>query len=736
MYLENSPRIALYNANPITLLGRGIQCIYEGSFAWLAIATHPLFAGDYYMEEDDYPDLLPQSLHVPSSQIPYEQKLVASNSEATPPPTHYVAPTPSVMYMAPLSPRPLAATETDVATLTTSSNVAGPLEQRLPDNESEHTQGDDPTFLRYWRTPTTEKSDCVPVIHEVTERSDAVDVSTPSTPPALSTCPSGASTLPTHLPDYEDETQVSLINEHLEYVTKLKLLQTPHEEPVQLLTLPSLPLEHTPWPNQSQHCLSPLKSSSVLPGDLYPTSEPRKRRSRRSVHILEPEPRKRTKRHMYKERTLEQSEEGRHGPLNYEPIVHSYSEHSDMHPYYHRHHHGRHGRHRKSRRKDRIYDRAEADASLEVHYEQRHESSPPYHSAQSHTTHPRYTELTSPTIYYRHHQGSRREEERHDRTEIDSDLEEPFLHRYDEYHPPSERLARPSTPHPRRGEPSATEERLYAEADEFLDRMAEQLFEVESTLHDLKREKRHSPQTGNSAHDTTARERKERRRRSAPYASRPLTKSTSAYEYTEPPSERRRSKTKKIRGTKAKARGTPPFVDDIGTLGLGTLSLAQPQATYADTTSARLVQSSAVPRSLNSRPVARSGPNASQLAEGALELGSLAAALPMQRELDDGELSILFQGVQLNVGSESSEYQHENEVPPSITQSVDVNQQWNDIDDLGNVLTQVQLGNEVPEQEQTRPLTIRIPSMAQLQARKVARNTTVVKTPPTPPPIE
>ncbi|KAG6877970.1 hypothetical protein C0993_001372 [Termitomyces sp. T159_Od127] len=671
MNLENFPRIALYNANPITLLGRGIQCIYEGSFAWLAIATHPLFAGDYYMEDDVYPDPLSESLLVPPWQIPPEQKLVAL---------------------------PIVASN-------------------FEDRKTEHPQGDNPAFLHYWRPSSTENSDRVPEIYVVTERPDALNVPTPSTPPAVSVCPSEASTLPSSLPDYEDEAQ------------------TTHEEPVHLLTLPSLPLEHTPWPEQHQHYLSPLKSPATLPVDSeYPTSEQRKRRSRKSVHILEPEPRKRTRRHFYESERAEDSS-------SEEPTTHFHSEHSHVHPYHHRHHPGRH---QKSRRKDRIYDRAEADTTLDAPSAWRSESPPSQHLIQLLVPHPRHTELPSPDDHHRNHQRLRREEKIHDRPEILAEnLEAPSPDRRDESSPP-ERLVRPPTPHPRHIDLPNTEEHFYAEADEFLNHMAEQLFQAENTLRDLKREECRIRQEGNSTHDAKKKDRKERRRenkqrRSAPYTSRPIEGSTSLHEYRDPPSERRRSKTRKIRGTtasrKARTRGTTQMIDDIGTLGLGMLTLAQPQARYADTY-AHLVRSSldSEPRSLNSlRPELNTSQRA-ESSEGVLQLGSFAAAFPAVNEhLDDGELSVLFQGVQLDVGSEASRYQKHNEVPPSIT--VEENQQWNDVEDLGNILTQVKLDNEAPEQEQTRPLTIRIPSMAQLQAR-IARNATVVQTPPSPPAIE
>ena len=158
-------------------------------------------------------------------------------------------------------------------------------------------------------------------------------------------------------------------------------------------------------------------------------------------------------------------------------------------------------------------------------------------------------------------------------------------------------------------------------------------------------------------------------------------------------------------------------MDDIGTLGLGALSLCQPQATGIDPGGSHSVQPSALSELDTSQQVG--------LSEAPLELGSLAASLPVIQQLNDGELIDLLQGIHLSVGPRSSE-----DEPPSAVQTDEGNQHGSDVEESSNNLTQIQVGNETLEQEQTqRPLTIKIPSMAQLQARIAARNATAVANP-------
>lgn len=392
-----------------------------------------------------------------------------------------------------------------------------------------------------------------------------------------------------------------------------------------------------------------------------------------------------------------------------EPTVRYRSEHFTP---YRSHHHREHGRRRRSRRKDRVYDRAEAEAEAytysEVPFERHDESFPPYHPAYPPSPHPRNIELPYQEHDERYYHILRHEDETHDRREVLEHLEAHSPDRRDES-PLLEPLSRPPTPYPRRELPSPD---FHAEADEFLNRMEEQLYRAENTLRKLRREKRYSTQDDHDAHDTRRDRREHRRRkkerRSAPYESRSIATSTSAYEYSDPYSEDRRSRT---RDRRTRGRRRQRSEDDL-TFGLESLLLAQPQPTRANT-SAHLLESSAELRSPRLSSVVRPEPSVPQRAgpgEGALQLDSLLAALPaVQQHQDDADLSVLLQGVQLNVGVESNVYQ---------------NQQSGDVDHLGIT----------PEHE--RPLTIRIPSVEQLQARIIARNATVVATPPTPPTIE
>ncbi|KAG6888504.1 hypothetical protein C0995_007842 [Termitomyces sp. Mi166 len=693
MNLEYFARIGLYNANPITLLGRGIQCIYEGSFAWIAIATHPLFADDYYMEKDDNPG--PLSTYLPPPlvlQSPFPQQKLDTPSAVfsssppdvtllpTPDPSPYVASLPSMTSAALLSPAPPVAAEPNIATLTLMTpDVNTPSEKPLVDHEMETR--DDPAFLQYWRTSKMENSSPVPDTATEPPAITSSTVSTLMTP--LSTCPSEASTLPPYVP-CEDE--------------------TPPEEPVDLLNLPSLPLYHAPWPEQ-EYFLPPLTSSVLFSVDSeHPTSKPPKRRSPKLEldHILNPEPQRRTKRHSFKKedpkKTIEELDEGPYNPSGKKSTVRF---HSSAHPYRH------HGHHRKPRRKDRVYDKAEADAGLEAPSpEQRDESPPPP------TPHPRHREL--PTVKERFYAES-----------------DEFLKRDES--PPPQRLARPPTPHPRHRELPPVEERFYAECDEFLNRLEKELVQVGFALGDLKTER--AKDEHNSPKDDRKKERKERRRdkkerRSAPYASQSTARSKSLFEYRDPLSTLEHDSSRNTGRKKAKRnrkRGTPESVDDIGTLGFGALSLARPQATCTEPSGSHPVQSSTGLWGLDTLTIALPELDASQQAGpsgGFLSLGSLATALPVVQQLRDGEPTDLLQGVQPSIGLESSEDQGQrSEVSLSTAQMAEGNRHRSDVEELSNTHTQVHFGNETFEQEQTEtPLTIKIPSMAQLRARIAARN--------------
>ncbi|KAH0588467.1 hypothetical protein H2248_004307 [Termitomyces sp. 'cryptogamus'] len=801
----NFPRIIVYNANPLTLLGQWIQTIYEGSFEWLANATHPFLAGDYYMEEDDcpgpiftensddymevdnYPDsppkpfldpplptleqrfatlaltstpdvtspstLYPSPCVAPApsevlsasfllspvarycyiephtffaedddrmvdaypDQTPFpEQKsatsmVLASTPNVTSPSTSYpsscVAPTPSVILPAPFCSSPTVAAEGNFATPALETPDKPSPSGKIPHYyETDYYRKDDREVPRDWRTLTTQSY------------SSAPDISSASTTRIRLIDSSEVSRL--ELPSYEDESQVT----------------TPHD----FLDLPSLPPERLLSPELSeQYLLPPLESESQ-----------RKRRSQKldSVHrdLLSSEPQRRRKRHRQKfSEIVEAQDEEFYGLSGRKSTVRFCPTDS----YHHSHR-------RKSRRKDRIYDRTETDTYLQAFVLERRDEYPPLQLlVRPLTPHLQYKELPSIEDHHNgHHQKSPTKERIDDGTDADVEYDAPPPERHDET-PPPQRLVRPPTPHPRHRElPSADSENVFGDqADELLNRIEEQILRMGSTLRELKEEeeRRHDPEGGISVHDARKKERKERRgkrnvmqRRSAPYASRSsATRSELENEDRNSFSEKRGSrirerdslqKSGRIKVKKSRKRGTSQGVDDE-TLGLSALSLAQPQATSTDSNSSHSIHPSAESWDLGTLSAALSelgtfqqaGPNG-----GALQLGSLAAALPVVQQVDAGlgESSILLRDVQLNVEPGSSEDQGQGDVAPSITQTTE----RNGVEDLSNSLIPAQLANETPEQEQIQtPLTIRIPSMALLQAQLVARNATVMETPST-----
>ncbi|KAG6829819.1 hypothetical protein H0H92_003362 [Tricholoma furcatifolium] len=96
-------RVRIYNTNHVTLLGKGMELIYEGSWEWIVNSTHPWIAGDYIMEEEnDWLDQTPQFLleysepgpeiEMASPTASYMEVLSQPAVDPTPPPAINSAP--------------------------------------------------------------------------------------------------------------------------------------------------------------------------------------------------------------------------------------------------------------------------------------------------------------------------------------------------------------------------------------------------------------------------------------------------------------------------------------------------------------------------------------------------------------------------------------------------------------------------------------------------------------------